>query len=160
MSSFPNETLHLRIPNIPTHLAQNVGPMLIQCWSTVYDAGPTLDQHRASVLCLLGNNKGCSPDAGIHSGQRLVFAGILSETKWNRGNLFSYILYHFQWHNYVSPDLSTISFYGRIELNKLAPAYLATFFTVYIVCILYIHLGMTPPVDFVWNAQPILRNSQ
>ena len=30
-----------------------VGPMLIQCWSTVYDAGPTLDQHRANVLCLL-----------------------------------------------------------------------------------------------------------
>ena len=28
--------------------------MLVQCWSTVYDAGPTLDQHWVDVSCLLG----------------------------------------------------------------------------------------------------------
>ena len=33
--------------------AQYVGPMLIQCWSTVYDACPPLAQHRANLLCLL-----------------------------------------------------------------------------------------------------------
>ena len=35
--------------------AQYFGPILIQCWTTVYDVGPTLDQHRANVLCLLGH---------------------------------------------------------------------------------------------------------
>ena len=39
--------------------AQYVGPMLIQCCSTVYDAGPTLDQHRANA-----------------EGQRIVPAGM------------------------------------------------------------------------------------
>ena len=28
--------------------------MLVQCWSTVYDAGPTLDQHWVDVSCLWG----------------------------------------------------------------------------------------------------------
>ena len=28
--------------------------MLVQCWSTVYAAGPTLDQHCFDVSCLLG----------------------------------------------------------------------------------------------------------
>ena len=36
--------------------AQYVGPMLNQCWSNVYDVGPTLDQHRANVLWLLGGS--------------------------------------------------------------------------------------------------------
>ena len=40
---------------VKTQQAQYVGPMLIQCWSTVCDAGSTLDQHRANVLHLLGN---------------------------------------------------------------------------------------------------------
>ena len=31
-----------------------VGPMLIQCWASVVDGGPTLDQHRANELCRLG----------------------------------------------------------------------------------------------------------
>ena len=29
--------------------------MLVSCWSTVYDAGPTLNQHLFHVLCLLGS---------------------------------------------------------------------------------------------------------
>ena len=31
-----------------------INPMLAQCWPTVYDAGPTLDQHWVDVSCLLG----------------------------------------------------------------------------------------------------------
>ena len=42
--------------NSGTQHAQNVGPMLIQHWATVYDAGPTLAQHWANVLCLLGSS--------------------------------------------------------------------------------------------------------
>ena len=38
--------------------AQYVGPILIQFWSTVYDAGPKLNQHMANVLCLLGSVTG------------------------------------------------------------------------------------------------------
>ena len=30
--------------------------MLVQCWATVYDAGPTLNQHRVNVSCLLVTN--------------------------------------------------------------------------------------------------------
>ena len=33
---------------------RDVDPMLIQCWSSVYDAGPPLNQHRVNVSCLLG----------------------------------------------------------------------------------------------------------
>ena len=28
--------------------------MLVQCWTYVYDVGPTLDQHWFNVSCLLG----------------------------------------------------------------------------------------------------------
>ena len=28
--------------------------MLVQCWASVVDGGPTLDQHRVDVPCLLG----------------------------------------------------------------------------------------------------------
>ena len=31
-----------------------VGPVLVWCWPTVYDAGPTSNQHRSNVSCLLG----------------------------------------------------------------------------------------------------------
>ena len=31
-----------------------INPLLVQCWSTVYVAGPTLDQCRVDVPCLLG----------------------------------------------------------------------------------------------------------
>ena len=30
--------------------------MLIQCWATVCDAGPTLNQHMLNVSCVLGYN--------------------------------------------------------------------------------------------------------
>ena len=36
-----------------TQLAWDVDPMLVQCWSTVCDAGPTLNQHWFNVWCLL-----------------------------------------------------------------------------------------------------------
>ena len=52
--------------------------MLIQCWSTVYDAGPTLDQHRANLLCLLGNmvsNK--SRQIKVDKSVVLVYASII-----------------------------------------------------------------------------------
>ena len=29
--------------------------MLVQCWATVYDVGPTLNQHSVNASCLLGN---------------------------------------------------------------------------------------------------------
>ena len=41
---------------------RDLHPMLVQCWPTVYDVGPTLKQHWMSVSCLLGW-------AGCHSGQ-------------------------------------------------------------------------------------------
>ena len=33
---------------------RDIQPMLYQCWSTVYDAGPTLVHHWVDVSCLLG----------------------------------------------------------------------------------------------------------
>ena len=39
---------------------RNVGPMLNQRWATVYDAGPTLAQHRTNVLCMLNLYRICS----------------------------------------------------------------------------------------------------
>ena len=33
---------------------QDVYPFLIQCWPTVFDAGPTLNQHRVNLSCVLG----------------------------------------------------------------------------------------------------------
>ena len=33
---------------------RDIVPMLVQCWSTVYDAGPTLNQQWNNVSCLLG----------------------------------------------------------------------------------------------------------
>ena len=32
---------------------QEIDPMLVRCWSTVYDAGPTLNKHWVNLLCLL-----------------------------------------------------------------------------------------------------------
>ena len=34
---------------------RDIVPMLVQCWFTVYDAGPTLNQQRDNVSCLLGD---------------------------------------------------------------------------------------------------------
>ena len=47
-----------------TQQPQDADPMLIQCWASVVDGGPTLDQHRANVLCLLGGVKGGGGDKG------------------------------------------------------------------------------------------------
>ena len=34
-----------------SHQAQDVDPMLVYCWPTVYDAGPTINQPLVSVSC-------------------------------------------------------------------------------------------------------------
>ena len=40
---------------IHTQQTQGIYPMLFQCWSTVFDAGPTLKQHRSGeCIVLLG----------------------------------------------------------------------------------------------------------
>ena len=33
---------------------RGIHPMLFKCWATVFDAGPTLKQHRLNASCLLG----------------------------------------------------------------------------------------------------------
>ena len=38
-----------------TQQTKDLGTMLDQCWSIVYDAGPTLIQHWVNVSCLLEN---------------------------------------------------------------------------------------------------------
>ena len=38
----------------PTQQIRDVDPMFVQCWATVYDAGPTLIQHRVNASYLLG----------------------------------------------------------------------------------------------------------
>ena len=38
-----------------TQQIQEVEPMLVYCWPTGYDAGPTLNQHWFNFLCLLGS---------------------------------------------------------------------------------------------------------
>ena len=38
-----------------TQQTQDVESILVKRWSTVYDAGPTLNQHCFNVLCLLGS---------------------------------------------------------------------------------------------------------
>ena len=40
---------------ILTQQIRDIVPMLGQCWSIVYDAGPTLNQHWDNVSCLLGS---------------------------------------------------------------------------------------------------------
>ena len=67
---------------------QYVGPMLIQCWSTVYDAGPTLDQHTANVLCLLGQLMGHAdftfhPDRIVPCACLTTSGVSLSKPSWN-----------------------------------------------------------------------------
>ena len=36
-------------PSLLTHQTWNVEPLLVQCWSTVYDAGPALNQQSRNV---------------------------------------------------------------------------------------------------------------
>ena len=37
-----------------SHIARDAEPMLVYCWGSIVDAGPTLNQHRLSVACFLG----------------------------------------------------------------------------------------------------------
>ena len=64
---------------------RHIYPMFVQCWPTVYDAGPTLLKHWVDVSCLLGleaskssnSLNGCPasarrlPNAGSMLGRRL-----------------------------------------------------------------------------------------
>ena len=45
-----------------------IEPLLVQCWSTVYDAGPTLNQQWLNVSCLLGHGL-CKGGGGGDTGQ-------------------------------------------------------------------------------------------
>ena len=45
--------LYIVINSSIPYQTRNVEPMLVQCWSTVYDAGPTMNQHRLNVSLLV-----------------------------------------------------------------------------------------------------------
>ena len=45
----PKTRVSLCVSPQATQQVQDIDPMLNQCWSTVYDAGTTLDQHWASI---------------------------------------------------------------------------------------------------------------
>ena len=38
-----------------TQQTRGIYPKLFQCWHTVFDAGPTLEQHWVNAPCLLGD---------------------------------------------------------------------------------------------------------
>ena len=69
IESFTFSTLSSLVGHIDPAVAQQVvsvsqqtrgiQPMLIQCWSSVFDAGPTLKQHWLNASCLL-----CGDSAG------------------------------------------------------------------------------------------------
>ena len=40
--------------NLHSQQRRDIGPVLDLCWPTVFDAGPTLIQHWANILCLVG----------------------------------------------------------------------------------------------------------
>ena len=46
--------------NMASQQTQGVEPVLFECWSTVYDAGPALKQHCFNALCVLAYNVGGS----------------------------------------------------------------------------------------------------
>ena len=45
--------LHLHT-HIPSQKTRYIDSMLVQCWDSVEDGGPTFNQHRINVSCLLG----------------------------------------------------------------------------------------------------------
>ena len=49
------ESLPLPLP-LPSQPLRDVQPMLFQCWSTVFNAGPTLNRHWLNILCLMGRD--------------------------------------------------------------------------------------------------------
>ena len=48
---------------------RDIEPLLFQCWSTVYDAGPTLNQQWLNASCLLGVDSGGG--GGQYPGDRI-----------------------------------------------------------------------------------------
>ena len=38
----------------PLRQSQDNEPMVVYCWSSVVDGGPTINHHRSNDLCLLG----------------------------------------------------------------------------------------------------------
>ena len=42
--------------NICTQQTRDIQPMLVQCWASVADAGPTLNRRRLTVSYLLGGD--------------------------------------------------------------------------------------------------------
>ena len=66
---------HCQDHPLPTsQQTRGVHPMLVQCWASVEDAGPTLKQHRANAPCLLGATTCRAGNVPGHtaSGQRQV----------------------------------------------------------------------------------------
>ena len=41
-----------------TQQTRHIDPMMVQCWSTVHDVGPPLDQYWVDMLHLLGTQSG------------------------------------------------------------------------------------------------------
>ena len=70
--------IHRHIQCRPSQQAQYVGPMLIQWWASVIDGGPTLGQHRANIVCLLGLYVNIKlEDHYQHNNNQLVIVTIL-----------------------------------------------------------------------------------
>ena len=68
--------------------------MLIQCWATVNDAGPTVNQHWFNVSCLLGHlyvNVSCLLSSHIHTCYQLLsvirLCRIHADPEWGLHNL-------------------------------------------------------------------------
>ena len=40
--------------SVPAKMGRGIEPMLYQCWASVVDGGPALEQHWVDVSCLLG----------------------------------------------------------------------------------------------------------
>ena len=46
-----------RVYDLPTQQTRDIEPLLIQCWASVVDGGPTLNQQWLNVACLLGSDE-------------------------------------------------------------------------------------------------------
>ena len=66
-----SRTAHSHHPH--TQQTQGVEPMLIYCWPTVYDGGPTLKQHWFNALRFLGTAMICDPVLSQEGAARLHF---------------------------------------------------------------------------------------
>ena len=63
---------------------QDIKSMLVYRWSTVYDAGPTVNQHRFTILCLLGSYDEVLLPHSTHTEREHIAGegGMLAETMW------------------------------------------------------------------------------